>query len=126
MPGYVANDLLRFRHLKRRQQNSPYPHAQPTFGAKVQYKTPADDSPILPDEHLKYIQQVVGFFQYCCIAINNIILVVLGDISAKQSVSTANTTARADHLLDYIASNPNATIFYHASGMVLFIHSDAS
>ena len=29
-------------------------------------------------------------------------------------------------LLDYLASNPNATIWYHASGMILFVHSDAS
>ena len=29
-------------------------------------------------------------------------------------------------LLDYLASNPNATIWYHTSGMILFIHSDAS
>ena len=29
-------------------------------------------------------------------------------------------------LLDYLASNPNATIRFCASGMILFIHSDAS
>ena len=29
-------------------------------------------------------------------------------------------------LLDYLTSNPNATIRYQASGMILFIHSDAS
>ena len=29
-------------------------------------------------------------------------------------------------LLDYLASNPNAIIRYRASGMILFIHSDAS
>ena len=29
-------------------------------------------------------------------------------------------------LLDYLASNPKAIIRYHISGMILFIHSDAS
>ena len=29
-------------------------------------------------------------------------------------------------LLDYLASNPNATIRFHSSGTILFIHSDAS
>ena len=29
-------------------------------------------------------------------------------------------------LHDYLASNPNAIIQYHASGMILFIHSGAS
>ena len=94
--------------------------------ANVQYATPDDDSPILPDECLKCIQQVVGIFLYYGIAINNTILIGLGDIAAEQSVATANTTACVDHLLDYLASNPNATIRYHASGMVLFIHSYAS
>ena len=125
LPGYVSAALLRFRHLKCRQQNSPHPHAQPTFGAKVQYTTPADDSPILPYERLKYIQQVVGVFLYYGIAIDNNILVVLGYIYDKQYVATANTNACVDHLLYYLASNPNSTIRYHASVMVLFIHSDA-
>ena len=49
MLGYVDAALLRFRHPKLRQQNSPHPHAQTKFGAKVQYTTPADDSPILPN-----------------------------------------------------------------------------
>ena len=126
MSGYVDATLLQFRHLKRRQKNSPHPHAQPTFGAKFQYSTPADDSPILPDKRLKYIQQVVGVFLYYGMAINNIILVGLGDISDEQSIATTNTTTRVDHLLDYLASNTNAIIRYHASVMVLFVHSDAS
>ena len=29
-------------------------------------------------------------------------------------------------LLDYLTENPNAIIRYHASGMIVFIHSDAS
>ena len=29
-------------------------------------------------------------------------------------------------LLEYLTSNPNAIVRYHASGMILFIHSDAS
>ena len=31
-----------------------------------------------------------------------------------------------EQLLNYLASNPNATIRYHASGMILFIRSDTS
>ena len=126
IPGYVAAALLRFLYIKRCQQKSPHPHAQPTFGAKVQYSTPANDSPILPDELIKYIQQVVGVFLYYSIGIDNTILVGLSDIVNKQSLATANPTSRVYYLLDYLASDPNATIRYHASGMLLFIHSDAS
>ena len=65
------------------QPSLPHPHSQPTFGAKVEYATPADDSPILPDEHLKYIQQVIDVFLHYGISINNTILVGLCDIAAK-------------------------------------------
>ena len=126
MPGYVKADLLRFCHFKPCQQNSPHPYTGPSFGAKVQYATPVDDSSILPSELLKFIQQVVGVFLYYYIAIDNTVLVGLGDISAKKSVATINSTACVEHLLYYLASDPNATIHYHVSGMVLLIHSDAS
>eukprot|EP00957_Ditylum_brightwellii_P133242 10159989-Ditylum_brightwellii.AAC.1 len=31
-----------------------------------------------------------------------------------------------DHLLNYLATYPNATIRFHASNMILYIHSDAA
>jgi hypothetical protein len=34
--------------------------------------------------------------------------------------------AATNQILDYLATHPDATIRYHASGMVLHIHSDAS
>ena len=126
MPVYVDAALFRFCQLKWCQQNPPHLHTQPTFGAKVQYATPSGDSPILPDERLKYIQQVVGVFLYYGIAIGNTILFGLSDIDSEESVATANTTARVYHLLYYLASNTNATTRYHSNGMVLFNHSDAS
>ena len=53
-------------------------------------------------------------------------MVADGDIDAKQSIATANTTSRVDHILDFLDSNRNTTIRYHVSVMLLFIHSDAS
>jgi hypothetical protein len=44
----------------------------------------------------------------------------LNDISTKQ------TKAATNQLLDYLATHPDATIRYHASDMILHIHSDAS
>jgi hypothetical protein len=37
-----------------------------------------------------------------------------------------NTQAATNQLLDYLATHPDATIRYHASYMILHIHSDAS
>jgi hypothetical protein len=40
--------------------------------------------------------------------------------------ATEKTQAATDQLLDYIATHPDATIRYHASDVILHIHSDAS
>ena len=126
MPVYVDAALFRFCQLKWCQQNPPHLHTQPTFGAKVQYATPANDSSILTYERFKYIKYVICVSLYYDISINNTILDGLGDMASKIFVAIANTTARVDQLLDYLVSNPNATTCYHSSGMVLFSHTDAS
>ena len=68
----------------------------------------------------------MGVFLYYAIAIDNIVLVDLSNIGTEQARATSKTMDEVQQILDYLASNPNATIRYHASGMILFIHSDAS
>jgi hypothetical protein len=48
------------------------------------------------------------------------------DIATEQTKATEKTQAAANQLLDYLATHPDATIRYHASNMILHIHSDAS
>ena len=127
MPGYVAASLLCFRHqLKNNKQLSPHQHVAPTYGTKVQFSEPEDDAPLLPEERIKFIQQVVGVFMYYAIEIDNTILVSLSDIGSEKSRATFKTMDEVQQLLGYLASNPDATISFHDSGMILFIHSDAS
>ena len=84
VPGYVAAALLRFCHqLKNNKQLSPHQHVAPTYGAKVQFAEPEDDTPLLPEERIKFIQQVVGVFLYYAIAIDNTVLFALSDIGSK-------------------------------------------
>jgi hypothetical protein len=40
--------------------------------------------------------------------------------------ATGKTQDSTNQLLDYLATHPDATIRYHASDMILYIHSDAS
>jgi hypothetical protein len=42
------------------------------------------------------------------------------------SKATGKTQAATNQLLDYLATHPDAAIRYHASYMILHIHSDAS
>jgi hypothetical protein len=49
----------------------------------------------------------------------------LNDIATDQTKATEKTQAATNQLLDYLATHPDATIQYHASDMILHIHSDA-
>ena len=66
MPGYVTAALQQFRHqLKNTWQSYPHHHVPPTYGSRVQFSEPKDNTPLLPEERLKFIQQVVGVFVLC-------------------------------------------------------------
>eukprot|EP00957_Ditylum_brightwellii_P161634 12306390-Ditylum_brightwellii.AAC.1 len=53
-------------------------------------------------------------------------LVAIGTIAAAQALGTEETAKAVAHLLDYYTTHPEAVICYHASDMVLKVHSDAS
>jgi hypothetical protein len=53
-------------------------------------------------------------------------LPALGTIAAQQSKATITTEQAVHQLLDYVQTHPDATIRYHASDMILRLHSDAS
>ena len=92
MTGSVTAALQRFRHkLKITRQSSQQQHVSPTYGHRVQFAKPEDNTPLLPEERLKFIQQVVGVFLYYAIDIDNIVLVALSDIGSKQSRATSKT-----------------------------------
>jgi hypothetical protein len=54
------------------------------------------------------------------------VLIPLNGIATEQTKSTEKTQSVTDQILDYLATHPDATIRYHASDMILHIHSDAS
>jgi hypothetical protein len=50
----------------------------------------------------------------------------LNEIATEQTKATEKTQAATNQLLDYLATHPDVTIRYHASDMILHIHSDVS
>jgi hypothetical protein len=50
----------------------------------------------------------------------------LNDIATEKTKVTGKTQAATNQLLGYLATHPDAAIRYHASDMILQIHSDAS
>ena len=54
------------------------------------------------------------------------VLATLSSIASQQAKATESTLGKLKHLMDYLATHPDATVRFRASDMVLNIHSDAS
>ena len=79
-----------------------------------------------PQLKSKRCEQITGTLLYYAIALDPIMLVALGDISAKQAKATDKTKSEINWLLDYASTHPDTQITYRASDMILRVHSDAS
>ncbi len=127
MPGYVEKALLRFSHQKpTRQQDSPFPFTEPTYGQPIQYANPPDTTPLLSAADTKQIQEIVGVFLYYARGVDPTMLPALNELGSQQSKPTERTAAETAHFLNYAACHPDAVLRIKASDMVMHIHSDAS
>jgi hypothetical protein len=54
------------------------------------------------------------------------VLMVLSTIAVDQMKATKRTMEQCMQLLDYLAHNAGTKVRFHASDMILNIHSDAS
>ena len=129
MPGYVQKTLLRLRHVpKVYPQYSPHACVPIVYATKNtrQYATSPDTSPLLNPKDTQFIQSVTGSFLYYGRALDNTILPALNEIASEQAQPTQKTMDKAQRLMDYVHTYPNAYIRFHASDMVLTIDSDAA
>jgi hypothetical protein len=125
MPGYIENVLSKFQHVTTKHpQHTPSRYALPVYGAKTQFAT-QDDTPPLMVKQCLHIQKVTGSVLYYARAVYPTVLMPLNDIATEQTKATEKTQAATNQLLDYLATHPDATIRYHASYMILYIHSDS-
>jgi hypothetical protein len=128
MPSYVEHALQRFEHPKpTKAQDAPHTYNKPVYGAHQQFTTAPDTTDPLSATGTTRLQEIIGVLLYYGRAIDSMMLVALGTLSAAQSPKGTQATAKAaTHLLNYAASHPDATIRYTASPMILHNHSDAS
>jgi hypothetical protein len=106
-------------------QHTPSWYVTPVYGAKTQYAT-KDETPPLTAKQCLTIQKVTGSVLYYARAVDPTVSMPLNDIATEQSKATEKMQAATNQMLDYLATHPDATIRYHASDMILNIHSDAS
>jgi hypothetical protein len=106
-------------------QHTPSRYVTPVYGARTQYAT-KDETPPLTAQQCLTIQKVTGSVLYYAREVDPTVLILLNDIATEQTKATEKTQAATSQMLDYLATHPDATIRYHASDMILHIHSDAS
>jgi hypothetical protein len=95
------------------------------YGEKTQYATQDETTPPTAKQCLD-IQKVTGSALYYARAVDATVLMPLNDIATEQTKSTEKTQAATNQMLDYLATCLDTTIRYHASDMMLHIHSNAS
>ncbi len=96
------------------------------YGKDNQAHSPLDESPCQNEAQKKLIQQIVGSFLYYAQAVDPTILMALSEIALQQATPTENTMELVNQFLDYMWTHQDAIIRYHASDMILNVHSDAS
>jgi hypothetical protein len=116
----------KFQHTSPNQlTHSPSKYGTPVYGANTQYAT-RDETASLDAEQCMNIQRIAGSVLYYVRAVSPTVLVTLNEIATEETKVTDENQAATDQLLDYLAMHPDATISYHASDMLLHIHSDVS
>ena len=127
MPGYIKKKLHKYGHaFPKRIQTCPYSPDPKTYGSNAQAPIPLNSSHSLDAKGIWRIQQIVGSILYYARAVDMKVLMALSSIASKQMSATERTMQRCTQLLDYLASNSDATVRFHASDMVMNIHSNAS
>jgi hypothetical protein len=127
MPADIKKQLTKHSHVAPlKPQHCPYVPNPIKYGKDNQSPSPLDKSPHLNKAHKKRIQQIVSSFLYYAWAVDPIILMALLENASQQAAPTENTMEHVNQFLDYIWTHPDAIIWYHASDMILNVHSDAS
>ena len=126
MVEYIVTILSKCHHgtpIKR--VPTPYKHTKITYGTKVQYANTTPTSPPLDDAGIKRVQSIVGALLFYAQAIDNELLVALGEIGSQQVAPTKDTAAAIDQLLNYVAIYPNDGVTYQSSSMIFAAHANA-
>ena len=127
MPGYIKKKLQEYNHaMPTRLQRCPYAPELKQFGSESQAPLPPNESTKLDANGIKRIQKIIGSILYYARTVDMTVLAALSTIAIKQTKATQKTKNWSIQLLDYLASNQDAKVRFHASDMVMNIHSDAS
>jgi hypothetical protein len=92
----------------------------------IQYVEDETTSPALSDKDVNKLQQLMGTLLYYDRAFGPNLIMPINVLASKQSRATAVTADKFIKILNYCNTHSETKVRYHASDMILHIHSDAS
>ena len=127
MPKYVLKALEKLNHEPPpNPQHAPHKWVPITYGKQPHNMEEIDTSPLLSLSATRHIQRVVGTFLYYARAVDNTIHPTINDIATTQAHPTEQTQIATDMLMDYLHTNPNASLRFYKSDMQLHVDLDAA
>jgi len=124
MPGYVEKALRALKHVCRRPQHAPTKCNTSRYEKEAQVTEKPDTSPPVPPEDILHLQQAVGrFLLYYAWAIDMTMFHELNFLAIQKGTASEKTMNDLTWFLNYCATHPNAILSFHASDMILYIHS---
>ena len=90
---------------------------------KIQYNTEDTLSELTPLQK-NHIQKICGSSYYNGQSVDSTQLHALNELSIKATTATEETQKALTQFLNYCASNPDATIIYRSSNMILSCNSN--
>jgi hypothetical protein len=81
-------------------------------------------SPALSEKDINKLQQLTGTLLYYARAIDPTLTMPINVLASEQSNATEETADKVIKLCNYCNTHPETKIRYHASDMILNIHSD--
>ena len=91
-----------------------------------QNATPEDTAPVLNQKQTKFFQEVTRTFLYFAQLMDGTMLTTYSALATAQAKPIITILQQAKQFLDYMTSNSDTKLTYHARKMVLATHSDVS
>ena len=124
MPEHVNKVLINHTNLKpARNQHVPR-QPEPIVCGPHQPATPHDASKDLTKDEKLVFQTVLGSLLYYGQLVDSTMLTAINDLSIVQTKSTKTSKRHLNTLLDYLCANPNASMLYRKSDMIVKVYSD--
>ncbi len=118
----MTKALKKFQHFAKKRQYAPYPCVPIHYGAKKQYAMQESKAPLLDNKAKWFIQQVCGKFLFLGRAVDSTLLCPISAIASQSPKPNKDTMRQTLQLLNYLATQEDAVLTYHASDMVLAVH----